>query len=984
MYADLQQQAEREIADKNIITERTSTHGLLDYKNEGNKSMYKIENLMARKDLLRHPEIRLACDEFWQLVDLAKTESGTLTKSSYMVMNLKLHLALVPDVDMEEAKMSAELDWNTDTNGTGELDHDQFFASMFELADTWVEEIDGMEYAAFLRRLFFTIIDTERGDRLRFKEDSDIVCQTAATLDEESDDEEDAWEFDENEDVSTSTTPTGEGLDLFDKDATATTTAATAATAATPTTGSQKTQHNKSFTFSSKHGWGGYDGQSKQRLVGSKCMVQTPDDPSVWAVGTVESLEGEGDAAKVCVRLKALKKGTGKLVTMDSLSNVNFHALSSPKKRRRKIVQTPSNLGGDGEGGSKKEKEQRWKPAGGKGDLAGRSSHDADGAGEGNQRGKGGGWKGGSAGGKDGGVYDLEGRGGNGDGGKGSNWKGGKAANDIGGGWDGSGADRRGQKDPNGWKGGSGSAFGAYDALDAGPYEEARGGQGKEGAWKGGGNGGGAGGASDSSGTAERRNKGEANNWRGSGTLGNQAGNYDGSGCDEARRGSDSGTWKGGSSSGLGDDYSHGSNGPEGEGTRNGGGNGWRGSGAFDGKGSNGNGSNADAAGDGPPRVGQGRGVTWRGVTRKGGDSDNSDGQEGRAAWDGSGGRSRGGGRGLQRMGSWRQSGAATCGMSHVIADMHQQADETVTRLDAPQTSSARQSAQEKWRRGSRVVSLMVPHGRSWGGQSGRSSRVGAGVNRVVNSSLQSLQSDLEAISLTGTADALPATPETTGQGISFAAPPTLRTNGGIGAEHDDTAMWAQLRSVTTMSSMLKVGSPLHKISHTRMIPSSRPHKHAHLHAQQHPQSHLQHERRGSKNNKNVTLPPMGPPQSSPTSSTMTHADGASTPVTTSASVPSYSSRKASAGSSSGSSSGSRPAQSRNGFARKDRPKKVLPNRTSVQKLHAVSGDPRKQTNASTRRRSMTQDDRERAKRRGSETVEKELVKVTTFSMGLS
>jgi hypothetical protein len=32
---------------------------------------------------------------------------------------------------------------------------------MFELADTWVESIDGEEYAAFLARIFFAVVDVK-------------------------------------------------------------------------------------------------------------------------------------------------------------------------------------------------------------------------------------------------------------------------------------------------------------------------------------------------------------------------------------------------------------------------------------------------------------------------------------------------------------------------------------------------------------------------------------------------------------------------------------------------------------------------------------------------------------------------------------------------------------------------------------------------------------------------------------------------------
>ena len=101
----------------------------------------------------------------------------------------KLHLALVPDVQKEDLLISAAQDWVEDSNGKETMDFEQFFSSMFELADIWVEGIDGAEYVAFLQRLKFAIVDTDL-EPFHFRHDKDIVCQTAANANEEENDDE--------------------------------------------------------------------------------------------------------------------------------------------------------------------------------------------------------------------------------------------------------------------------------------------------------------------------------------------------------------------------------------------------------------------------------------------------------------------------------------------------------------------------------------------------------------------------------------------------------------------------------------------------------------------------------------------------------------------------------------------------------------------------------------------------------------------------
>ena len=52
--------------------------------------------------------------------------------------------------------MDAEASWEGDA-ADGVVTQQRFCDSLFELADVWVDTIDGEEYAAFLEKLFYKI-----------------------------------------------------------------------------------------------------------------------------------------------------------------------------------------------------------------------------------------------------------------------------------------------------------------------------------------------------------------------------------------------------------------------------------------------------------------------------------------------------------------------------------------------------------------------------------------------------------------------------------------------------------------------------------------------------------------------------------------------------------------------------------------------------------------------------------------------------------
>jgi hypothetical protein len=324
VYEQMQADAEKEIQEKKIMLEHSPSKAqLLNMKNEGDFSHYTKENLMKRKRLMKDPEVVSAVNEFWKIIDLIKDE-GNLNKESYVLLNLKMHLALIPDVDRVEAEERAGEDWDKDTNGTGVLDYEQFFSSMFEVADIWVESIDGIEYAAFLRRLYHTIVEPDidgengLGAEPRFRSDDDIVCQTDMP-------EEEVWDFDEEADTATDSSSLS-GLPA-------------SASAGVSEDADKKTKElalkiGRSFRFNSQRGWGSF---RLDEGVGRKVMVPTRSDGDLkWHIGVIKAVNAmkKGGESTVCVEFPGGLLSPGGKQHSTDFSASSIKIISSPNKRR--------------------------------------------------------------------------------------------------------------------------------------------------------------------------------------------------------------------------------------------------------------------------------------------------------------------------------------------------------------------------------------------------------------------------------------------------------------------------------------------------------------------------------------------------------------------------------------------------------------------------------------------------------------------------
>ncbi|CAB1109749.1 unnamed protein product [Ectocarpus sp. CCAP 1310/34] len=146
------------------------------YKRQGNPDVNTPLSVKRRQALRKKPLIQEISNEYWCFPGLNPEGSDEMTKESYLKLNRKLHLALIPDTTDAEARHSAEVDWLRDTaRWGGRMTRQAFGSSMFELADIWTENIDEEEYTAFLWLLLETITNSNVVPP-SFKPDREIEC----------------------------------------------------------------------------------------------------------------------------------------------------------------------------------------------------------------------------------------------------------------------------------------------------------------------------------------------------------------------------------------------------------------------------------------------------------------------------------------------------------------------------------------------------------------------------------------------------------------------------------------------------------------------------------------------------------------------------------------------------------------------------------------------------------------------------------------
>jgi hypothetical protein len=165
----LQKIVEGDVRDKMSPTGRDA-----DKRDQVALEFYTDENQARRRHIKKHPQFIAIVRRLWSCIDLLKTEGGCLTKDAYTGLSFKITLLIVPPpIDPAQCKKAADEDWVADTKGAGELSYEAFFASMFQLVDTWTESCNAEDYVETLLRLIDGICLNEDGG-LHFKKDEQI------------------------------------------------------------------------------------------------------------------------------------------------------------------------------------------------------------------------------------------------------------------------------------------------------------------------------------------------------------------------------------------------------------------------------------------------------------------------------------------------------------------------------------------------------------------------------------------------------------------------------------------------------------------------------------------------------------------------------------------------------------------------------------------------------------------------------------------
>ena len=128
---------------------------------QGDAEMYSAKRLLERCRLRQHPDVLAMLELWWRLAlrDIDADGDGFLGAVEYGELYVRLLKAFDTDTDASndlsysEATAAAERDWATDSGGDGQVDREEFYDAVFQLADTWTEGTELEEYVSFLRRL---------------------------------------------------------------------------------------------------------------------------------------------------------------------------------------------------------------------------------------------------------------------------------------------------------------------------------------------------------------------------------------------------------------------------------------------------------------------------------------------------------------------------------------------------------------------------------------------------------------------------------------------------------------------------------------------------------------------------------------------------------------------------------------------------------------------------------------------------------------
>jgi hypothetical protein len=161
-----QRKAELAMLRKHLFDEHWNLKDTPDLKCDAGANGLKvwINGLVLKRFSLRHnAHVQRAMTPFFGAL---KNSLGQVTRAVYCMFNVKVYRALLPVFDYEKAILVVSEDWDIDSGSTQDdpkpfIHEQQFFTSLFELADNWCEEPSVSKMVAWLHKLRIALFDYE-------------------------------------------------------------------------------------------------------------------------------------------------------------------------------------------------------------------------------------------------------------------------------------------------------------------------------------------------------------------------------------------------------------------------------------------------------------------------------------------------------------------------------------------------------------------------------------------------------------------------------------------------------------------------------------------------------------------------------------------------------------------------------------------------------------------------------------------------------
>jgi len=133
----------------------------------------EADEASRRNAIFQHEQFERNILRFWSIGPNSgsRPTTGRWKKKQYVAMLVALTKALVPNFHKKAARKTAEQDYRKDSRGENGITWKNFKAGIFELVDSWVDDVDLNRYCDFLEKLFEIItvapVPPKRARKLR-------------------------------------------------------------------------------------------------------------------------------------------------------------------------------------------------------------------------------------------------------------------------------------------------------------------------------------------------------------------------------------------------------------------------------------------------------------------------------------------------------------------------------------------------------------------------------------------------------------------------------------------------------------------------------------------------------------------------------------------------------------------------------------------------------------------------------------------------